>query len=181
MRFPALAALALPCRFNRWQPGVRTADGRLVLPTIVFDLPAGAGIRQIGVVDRHHLVERPAPDTKGIARLVFLLGQFRVQAGTHRHGFDDADSPHYSTAPAAFGQVTQVLSWDVQRGNLPYESLYTELVLDIGVGTIGVRTHATAPSLVAQIGRDPVSTGDWLALSPSRIDILAFVPDNPGG
>jgi hypothetical protein len=52
--------------------------------------------------------------------------------------------------------------------------LYTELLLDIGSGIVGVRTSATAESLAESLGKPRIEPGDWLRVSRSRIDILGF-------
>ncbi|MEP7190596.1 MAG: hypothetical protein ABI901_15505, partial [Roseiflexaceae bacterium] len=79
-----------------------------------------------------------------------------------------------STAPTAYGRVVAVPAWEAEREHLPYESLYTELLLDIGVGIIGVRTSVTAASLAETIGKSQIEPGDWLEVRRSRIDMLAF-------
>ena len=79
-----------------------------------------------------------------------------------------------STAPIAYGRVVAVPAWEAEREHLPYESLYTELLLDIGAGVIGVRTSVTAANLAETIGKPQIEPGDWLEVQRSRVDILAF-------
>jgi hypothetical protein len=69
-----------------------------------------------------------------------------------------------------------VAVWELPTTPLPYESLYCEFVLDIGGGTVGVRTHATAPDLAKKLGTAKVNRGDWIVVRRPRIDILAFTP-----
>lgn len=188
MRFPALETVALPCTFERVVPGELHADGRRYLPLIVLRLAVPDGdagrVALLGVVDRHHRVDEALVGRPGIARLVFLLSALRVldspRQGLFAEGESHAGRP--STMPLACGRVSEVHAWEAEREHLPYESLYTELVLDVGIGTIGVRTSATAASLAGQIrlrpsaaeGAPRVAPGDWLAVRRSRVDILAF-------
>ena len=79
-----------------------------------------------------------------------------------------------STTPVAYGQVVSIPTWEAERTHLPYEALHTELLLDIGIGVIGVRTSATATSLAESLGKPRIEPGDWLRVSRSRIDILGF-------
>ena len=79
-----------------------------------------------------------------------------------------------STMPVAYGRVVAVPSWEAEREHLPYEALYTELLLDIGLGVIGVRTSVTAASLAETIGKPRLEPGDWLEVRRSRVDILGF-------
>lgn len=76
--------------------------------------------------------------------------------------------------PEAYGQIVAVPSWEVQHGHLPYDTLYTELLLDVGDGVIGVRTHVTADNLAAKLGTAQFTVGDWIAVSRSRVDVLGF-------
>jgi len=198
MRFPSIEQLRLPCTFAQLVPGRQHLDGRRYLPLIVLrladarpvdDRPAVAAL---GVVDRHHVVDPALEGRAGVARLVFLLSSVRLQSGeppTHtvrpdpvegsgcRQGLvaeDGLAEGRASTAPIAYGCVVAVPAWEAQREHLPYESLYTELLLDIGAGTIGVRTSVTAASLTETIGKPQIEPGDWLEVRRSRIDILAF-------
>ena len=171
---------------------LRLADARPV-----DDQPAVAAL---GVVDRHHVVDLALEGRAGVARLVFLLSSVRLQLGrspfhsappelgspergrrVEESGFrqgllaEDGLAPgRASTAPIAYGRVVAVPAWEAEREHLPYESLYTELLLDIGVGIIGVRTSVTAASLAETIGKPQIEPGDWLEVRRSRIDILAF-------
>jgi hypothetical protein len=72
--------------------------------------------------------------------------------------------------------VLEVAAWEARAGALPYESLYTELLLDVGSGRIGLRTSLTADSLAAELGKAQLAAGDFVELTRSRIDILAFEP-----
>jgi hypothetical protein len=70
--------------------------------------------------------------------------------------------------------VTQVAVWEVPETPLPYESLYCEYVIDVGVGTVGVRTHATAADLGTLLGTRQLVVGDWVTVRRPRIDILGM-------
>ena len=177
-RFPHLKALHLPARFVRYVPGRPHPDGRRYLPLLIFDVGAEA---HIGVVDRHHLVDPEQADQHGVARLVFLLSQVTLQPdGEQRQGLvsEQTFDGKVSTAPEAYGRVIAVPTWEEQRGTLAYESLYTELLLDIGLGVVGVRTAATAPDLEQSLGKPRLEEGDWIRVGRSRIDILGFEPTN---
>ena len=183
MRFPSSEQLRLPCTFAQLVPGRQHPDGRRYLPLIVLrladarpvdDRPAVAAL---GVVDRHHVVDLALEGRVGVARLVFLLSVVRLQAGESRQGLvaeAGLAEGRASTAPIAYGRVVAVPSWEAEREHLPYESLYTELLLDIGAGVIGVRTSVTAASLAETIGKPQIEPGDWLEVQRSRVDILAF-------
>jgi hypothetical protein len=183
MRFPLSEQLSLPCTFAQFVPGRQHPDGRRYLPLIVLR-PAEArpvagrpAVGALGVVDRHHVVDLALEGRAGVARLVFLLSSVRLQGGqpcqglVAEHGLAEGRA---STAPSAYGRVVAVPAWEVQREYLPYESLYTELLLDVGVGIIGVRTSVTAASLAETIGKPQIELGDWLELQRSRVDVLAF-------
>jgi hypothetical protein len=187
MRFPQAEHLHLPCVFEHFVPGKPHPDGRRYLPLIVLRLgaasaPSGAPpsdttVDLLGVVDRHHTVDPALEGRGGSARLVFLLSAVRIQAGQQRHGLvaEAALAPgRATTAPIAYGRVVAVPSWEAEQTHLPYESLYTELLLDIGLGVVGVRTSVTAASLAESIGKPRVEPGDWLEVRRSRIDILGF-------
>jgi hypothetical protein len=183
MRFPQSEQLGLPCTFERLVPGKLHPDGRRYLPLIVLRLaqpsaPAGATpVQSLGVVDRHHVVEPALLGQAGVAKLVFLLSIVRLQPGNPRMGLYDEERPgaeRASTAPIAYGQVVAVPSWEAEQRHLPYEALYTELLLDIGAGIVGVRTSVTAASLAETIGKPRLEPGDWLEVRRSRIDILVF-------
>ena len=157
-------------------------------------------VAALGVVDRHHVVDLALEGRAGVARLVFLLSGVRLQVGqppfhsvapepgspersrrVEGSGFRQGlvaeaglTTGRFSTAPIAYGRVIAVPSWEAEREHLPYESLYTELLLDIGAGVIGVRTSVTATSLAEMIGKPQIEPGDWLEVRRSRVDILAF-------
>lgn len=176
MRFPNSEQLRLPCVFERFVPGQLHPDGRRYLPLIVLR-PTGAGAPTLGVVDRHHVVDPELAGRTGVARLVFLLSTVRLQDGPPRQELvaePGMQAGRASTMPAAYGQVLAVPSWEAEREHLPYESLYTELLLDVGAGVIGVRTSVTAANLAAAIGKPRVEPGDWLEVQRSRVDILGF-------
>jgi hypothetical protein len=185
MRFPRVEQLTLPCRFEQLVPGRPHPDGRRYLPLILLGLPPqagsppGASVRTLGVVDRHHVVDPALEGRVGIARLVFLLSGVRVQEPPFRQGLEDAAGSAaggMSTAPVAYGRVISIPTWEAERTPLPYEALHTELLLDIGIGVVGVRTSATAASLAESLGKAQIEPGDWLQVSRSRIDILGFEP-----
>jgi hypothetical protein len=182
MRFPAIDQLVLPCRFESFMAGKLHTDGRRYLPLILLRLPeppAGAqAVPLLGVVDRHHVVDAALEGCDGIARLVFLLSNVRLQESP-RQGLEDEATltdGRASTAPIAYGRVVAVPTWEAEQQHLPYESLYTELLLDVGVGVVGVRTNATADSLAERLGKSRIEPGDWLRVWRSRIDILGFEP-----
>ncbi len=177
-RFPHLDELHLPATLVRYVPGRPHPDGRRYLPLLIFEVGVGA---PIGVVDRHHLVAPEQAGLPGSARLVFLLSHVTLQpAGEQRRGLvpEMALDGRASTAPEAYGRVTAVPTWEEQRGTLQFESLYTEFLLDIGLGIVGVRTAATADSLSEALGKERLETGDWVRIGRSRIDILGFEPDH---
>jgi hypothetical protein len=173
MRFPNSEQLRLPCVFEQFIAGKPHPDGRRYLPLIVLRLPATAGLTTLAVVDRHHVVDLAQEGRGGIARLVFLLSTVRLQDPLLRQGLEDEDG-RGATAPVAYGRVVAVPTWEAQQQQLPYEALYTELLLDIGSGIVGVRTSATAASLAESLGKPRIEPGDWLRVSRSRIDILGF-------
>jgi hypothetical protein len=201
MLFPDLEQLRLPCTFERLVPGRLHPDGRRYLPLILLRLPASPGevgpaamlnasppvrldpaatyvaeVTTLGVVDRHHVVDPALEGREGSARLVFLLSSVRLQEPPLRQGFADAGEAEgwAGMAPVAYGRVVGVPTWEAGQAPLPYESLYTELLLDVGIGIVGVRTSATAASLTESLGKARIEPGDWLRVSRSRIDILAF-------
>ena len=175
-RFPHQEELRLPATFVRYVPGRLHPDGRRYLPLLIFDVGAEA---PIGVVDRHHRVPEEQQGQTGTAQLVFLLSDVVLQQGEQRRGLVPESESHGrpSTAPEAYGQVVAVPTWEEQRGILAYESLYTELLLDIGLGVVGVRTAATAGSLSEALGKARIEIGDWIKVGRSRVDILGFKPD----
>jgi hypothetical protein len=186
MRFPQIDQLHLPCAFERVVPGKPHPDGRRYLPLIVLRLtvprdgraPTNAtDVTALGVVDRHHVVEPAQVGRTGIARLVFLLSNVRLQDPPLCQGlFDDEQvaEGRVSTTPTAYGCVVAVPTWEAEQNHLPYEALYTELLLDIGIGIVGVRTSATAANLAESIGKPQIVPGDWLRVGRSRIYILEF-------
>jgi hypothetical protein len=176
MRFPLSEQLALPVTFERYVPGALHPDGRRYLPQLIFRLNSGM---LVGVVDRHHYVDPELVGRAGTAQFVYLLSTIRLQPlGEQQQGIQPESSAagHISTAPEAYGQVVSVPSWEHRSGDLPYDTLYTELLLDVGDGVVGVRTSMTADNMAAKVGAASVAAGDWLAVSRSRIDILGFEP-----
>ena len=176
-RFAHQEELHLPATFVRYVPGRLHPDGRRYLPLLIFDIGAAA---PLGVVDRHHLVPPDLAGRTGFAQLVFLLSNVSLQSeGEQCRGLvPEPDlGERASTAPESYGQVLAVPAWEEQRGTLAYESLFTEFLLDIGLGVVGVRTAVTADSLAEAFGKERIETGDWVRVGRSRIDILGFVPD----
>lgn len=182
MRFPLLDQLDLPCVFAGLVPGQPHPDGRRYLPTVVLRptgradaLPDGL---LLGVVDRHHRVAEGEVGRAGSARLVCALSGLRLQAGPPRRGLVPEASWRggVSTRPIVLGRVMAVAAWEAERGNLPYEALYAELSLDIGLGVVGLRTSLTAADLATTLGKPRVEPGDYVELTRSRIDILGFTP-----
>jgi hypothetical protein len=181
MRFPAIGKVALRCRLERFVPGKLHADGRRYLPLILLrpaapPSPGILAVPMLGVVDRHHVIDPALEGRDGIARLVFLLSSVRLQ-NPPRQGLEAEEGlqgGRASTAPTAYGRVLAVPTWEAEQQHLPYESLYTELLLDIGLGVVGVRTNTTADNLSEQLGKPRIEPGDWLRVWRSRIDILAF-------
>jgi hypothetical protein len=182
MRFPLLEQLDLPCVFEHLIPGRLHPDGRRYLPQIVLrpTAPGATGDLLLAVVDRHHRVAEAHQGRAGSARLVCALSHLSLQAGQARRGL--VPEPEWrggaSADPTILGRVVAIAAWEVTRGELPYEALYTELTLDIGLGIVGLRTSLTAPSLAAMIGKPSVETGDHITLTRSRIDILGFTLDD---
>lgn len=191
MRFPGFEQLQLPCTFEQVIPGRLHADGQRYLPLILLRLPApDSGLAfvsdpamissiQVGtlpIVDRHHVVDQRLVGCAGVARVVFLLSNVRLQVPPLRQGLvDEADAEQgMGMAPSAYGRVVDVLTWEAEQTHLPYEALYTELLLDIGVGVIGVRTNATSARLEDSLGKARIEPGDWLRVWRSRVDILGF-------
>ncbi len=182
MRFPAIEQLGLPGVFERLVPGQLHVDGHRYLPLIVLRLHESAWLPGgqsplLSVVDRHHVVATEYEGRAGVARLVFLLSMVQLQDGTRHQGLvaeEHLAEGRPSGVPLAYGRVLAVPAWEMERQHLPYESLYTELVLDIGVGVIGVRTSTTAADLEKSIGKRQIEPGDWIVVRRSRIDILGF-------
>jgi hypothetical protein len=181
MRFPLAEQLELRCTFERFVPGKLHADGRRYLPLIILRLagsprPGVLALPTLGVVDRHHVVDPALEGSAGTARLVFLLSNVQIQDPPLQGLAPEADlsAGRASTAPTAYGRVLAVPTWEAEQQHLPYEALYTELLLDIGLGVVGVRTNATADSLAEHLGKLRIEPGDWLRVWRSRIDIVAF-------
>jgi hypothetical protein len=177
MRFTQSEQLNLPCTIAKIVPGEQHSDGRRYLPLIVLELPAAPSgtITQLGVVDRHHVVDPNTIGQPGNAKLVFLLSTLRLLKAPRSGLFDQTRATKKaSTTPIAYGQVIAVPTWEADREHLPYETLYTELLVDIGQGIIGVRTSTTAANLAEQIGNQRIEPGDWIVIERSRIDILGF-------
>ena len=167
------------CTFAGIVPGALHADGRRYLPSIILDLAATAAAPAltIAVIDRHHVVDQSLVGCAGIAQLVFLLSVLQLQQPPFIQAINPEVQPglrRAATRLIACGQVREVPTWEEQREHLPYEALYTELVLDVGAGTVGVRTSATASSLASTIGKQRIEPGDWLCVRRSRVDILGF-------
>jgi hypothetical protein len=178
MQFPLQDKLDVPCQFMELVPGRLHPDGRRYLPLILLrpsakEAPAGL---VLGIVDRHHRVREAEVGRQGRARLVCALSQVRLQDGRRRGIEPERESGQASLAPQIFGEVRQVATWEQGGDALPYESLYIELLLDVGIGTIGLRTSLTATNLAATIGKRRLEPGDFVELTRSRIDILAFEP-----
>ncbi len=182
MRFPLLDRLDLPCVFEQLVPGQPHPDGRRYLPLIVLrptgsadELPPGL---RLGVVDRHHRVAEGDAGRLGSARLVCALSSVRLQEPPGQLGLrpEPGWRGGVSTRPLILGRVVEVATWEVERGQLPFERLYTELSLDVGFGVIGMRTSLTASSVAGALGKARIEPGDYLELSRSRIDILGFTP-----
>src|SRR5262249_35017876 len=130
MRFPSADQLALPCRFERFVPGRLHTDGRRYLPLLLLRPagrpPAGALAGPLlSVGARHHTVDRAVEGREGVARLVFLLSNLRLQEPP-RQGLEAEEglaAGRVSTAPVAYGRVVAVPTWEAEQQHLPYESL----------------------------------------------------------
>lgn len=194
LRFPQREQLILPCIFERLVPGQLHPDGKRYLPLIVLrpaQFPPNAAATSItppdlrlGVVDRHHVVDEGLVGATGVARLVCALSTLRLQQPPYHQGMQAEASlkpGHASTAPVAFGQVCAVISWETTGEHLAHPTLYTELLLDLGIGMVGVRTNIATDDLAAGIGKARLEEGDWISLMRSRIDILDFVPQAGDG
>lgn len=182
MRFPDLDRLRLPCLFEGIVPGKLHADGRRYLPLLLLRLPAEseADGLLLGVVDRHHRVDPALEGQYGSARLVCALSVLRLQEGAGSYGLvgeSEVEQGRASLSPLIRGRVAEVYTWERQHEQLPYETLYTELLVDVGVGTLGVRTSFTAADLAGVPGKTSLAVGDWIEMARSRIDILGFLPE----
>jgi hypothetical protein len=178
MRFPLQDRLDLPCVFERIVPGQPHPDGRRYLPLVLLrptapETPDGL---LLGVVDRHDRVREADVGRAGQARLVCALSTLRLQDGQVRGVLPEPGlRPGLaSTAPLIYGAVLEVAAWERGGPELPYESVYAELLLDVGLGTLGLRTTLTAPAIAAAVGKDELERGDFVALTRSRIDLLGF-------
>ncbi len=187
VRFPLINIIAVSCVFERFVPGALHPDGRRYLPLIVLrpttppapDTITPEGLR-LGVVDRHHLIAESDVGRTGVARLVFALSALRVQSPLSRIGIEPEDgwtTRQASLTPTLYGQVVTVATWEPGGEHLPYRTLYTEMIIDAGIGMVGLRTTVTAENMTAAIGAERVVPGDWVELQRSRIDILAFTPE----
>jgi len=179
MRFAAIEALDFQATYAAYEMGELHTDGRRYLPTHWLASDAVAPARadwtgpayRLPVVDRHHRVAEQTVGTAISAQLVLLLSQFRVQDSAHRMGFE-AVAGGIAGAPLVHGRVTHVAVWEVPETPLPYESLYCEYVIDVGAGTVGVRTHATAVDLAQALGTRRLEVGEWVTVRRPRIDML---------
>ena len=120
MRFPSSEQLNLPCTFAQLVPGRQHPDGRRYLPLIVLRLPDArpAGVLTVpalGVVDRHHLIAPALEGQNGIARLVFLLSNVRLEEPPTCQGLvaeEGLAEGRASSAPTAYGRVVAVPTWE---------------------------------------------------------------------
>ncbi len=178
MRFTAIAQVQLPCLFQHVIAGETYRDGRQYLPTLWFTPHTASQttipMSSVAIVDRHHVVDTQLVGQHGDVQLVLLLSPFMLQKTPHQRGFCDVGSP--ARVPQVYGQVTHVATWEVPHTPLPYQSLYCEFVMDVGGGTVGVRTHVSAPNLADRIGTAQLQPGDWVVVPRPRIDVLGFVP-----
>ncbi|WP_298819593.1 hypothetical protein [Chloroflexus sp.] len=185
MRFNALNQLSLRCRYEQFIPGALHADGRRYLPQIVVTpLAAGpntAPSTRLWLVDRHHRADPTMAGQNVIVRLLCALSVIQLQTSPFRAGF--APPPNVApetplSEPIVYGRVADVLTWEVQREHLPFETLYTELVISLSdEATIGLRTTLSAPRIADLIGCERLMTGHWIEARRSRIDILMMEAD----
>ncbi|MFM2033068.1 MAG: hypothetical protein RLZZ297_1833, partial [Chloroflexota bacterium] len=141
MHFAAAALLDLHCVYGRYEVGELHTDGKRYLPTHHLALAAAAapaGVTglpayTLPVVDRHHRVAAQQAGAVGSAALVALLCQFHIQTGPLRQGFE-LQPGGIAGAPRVHGRVVDVAIWEQPATPLPYESLYCEYVIDVGVG-----------------------------------------------
>lgn len=185
MHFPHREHLRLACTCEQVIAGKLHPDGRRYLPTVVLRLTPGDRDETsaelmvpdllLGVVDRHHRLAPEAVGRAGFARLVVALSTVRLQTPPFRQGFAPEagwQPGGISLNPQIAGRVAAVYTWEVEQEQLPYAALYTELALDVGYGTVGVRTSLTAPNLAEALGTERLQPGDWVTLDRSRIDLL---------
>ena len=183
MRFSALDRIHLRCRYEQFIPGELHEDGRRYLPgIIVTPLNAGPDTHpgtRLWLVDRHHRVDPALVGQTTTVRLLCALSTIRLQTPPFRIGFvpSSDESLHQPLSnPIIYGRISDVLEWEVQRAQLPFETLYTELVINVGeAATIGLRTTLSAPHLADLIGCERLTSGDWIEINRSRIDILACI------
>lgn len=185
MRFKALDRLYLRCRYDQFIPGALHEDGRRYLPQIVVTpLDAGADTAvgtRLWLVDRHHRVDPTLVGHIINVRLLCALSSIRMQVPPLRAGFipsptETATAP--LSEPVIYGQVADVLTWEMQREYLPFETLYAESVIRLSErATIGLRTTLSAPQIADLIGCAHLLTGHWIEIQRSRIDILALETD----
>lgn len=177
MRFTAIADVRMPALFRGVTPGQQHHDGRRYLPILHFipqlAMQVPTPMQTLAVVDRHHLVDPQLVGQYGMVQLVLLLAPFALQTLPYQQGFSDVGSPAH--VPHVYGQVTHVATWEIPETPLPYQSLYCEFVLDVGGGTVGVRTHVSATRLADRIGTPMLAPGDWVMIPRPRIDVLGFV------
>ncbi|MFN3373621.1 MAG: hypothetical protein ACK44M_08665 [Chloroflexus sp.] len=186
MRFSALSQLHLRCRYEQFIPGALHPDGRRYLPQVIMTpLDAGpdtAPDTKLWLVDRHHRVDPELAGQVIIARLLCALSTVQLQNPPFRAGFTSLTPITPATPlsePIVYGRVAAILAWEVEREHLPFETLYTELVIALAdEATIGLRTTLSAPRIADLIGRDHLALGDWIEVRRSRIDILALEPFN---
>lgn len=186
MRFSVLSQLHLRCRYEQFIPGALHPDGRRYLPQLIMTpLDAGpdtAPDTKLWLVDRHHRVDPELAGKVIIARLLCALSTVQLQNPPFRAGFTSLTSITPATPlsePIVYGRVAAILTWEVEREHLPFETLYTELVIALAdEATIGLRTTLSAPRIADLIGRDHLALGDWIEVRRSRIDILALEPFN---
>jgi hypothetical protein len=184
MRFSALNRLALRCRYEQFIPGALHPDGQRYLPQIVVTLleagPDTTPGTQLCLVDRHHRVDARLVGQVVIVRLLCALSTIHLQTPPIRAGFVSPTNPPTMplSEPVVYGQVMEIEAWEVQRSHLPFETLYTELVIGLAdEATIGLRTTLSAPRIADLIGRERLTPGDWIEVRRSRIDILALEAD----
>ena len=171
MRFPGLNQLQLQATLSSVTPGRLHRDGTRYLPVLGFELQDGT---ILGVVDRHHVVDQQLIGSKGTLRLVCLLSRITVQKPPYQQGVvAPASQPSLTLTPVIYGQITCIPTWECTH-QLGYTQLYTELHLELGLGSVGVRTTLTAPVLQDALGADRLEPAMWLEVTRSRIDVLAF-------
>ncbi|MEF3273713.1 MAG: hypothetical protein K6356_04825 [Chloroflexus sp.] len=185
MRFKALHQLALRCRYEQFIPGELHADGRRYLPQIVI-MPLAAGpdtepATRLWLVDRHHRADPALVGHYVVARLLCALSVVQLQTPPFRAGFVPPPTCSLNvplSEPVVYGRVVEVIAWEVQRGHLPFETLYTELVINLGEeATLGLRTTLSAPRIADLIGCERLLPGHWIEVHRSRIDLLALEAD----